>query len=872
MIPYNLSIDKVISNLLSNEDKGITEEIANERIKKYGSNTLKEKKPRSLIQRFMDQFKDVLIIILIIAAVISFFTAFHSGETSEFLEPILILLVVFLNAVIGILQENKAEKSLKALKKLSAPHAKVIRDGVKKDINASEVVIGDIILLEAGDFVPADARLITSFSLKSDESSLTGESVPAEKDANAIVEEKASIGDRDNMVFSGCSITYGHATAIVTATGMNTEIGKIAGLLSNEVNMKTPLQSKIAKFSKKLGLAIIGVCIVVFMVGLMNGIPLLEVFMTAVSLAVSAVPESLPAIITIVLSIGVQRMVKCNAIIRKLPAVETLGSASFICSDKTGTLTQNRMTLKKIYIDGKEDLEAASTNNSKEVKDILLYALLCSDGYITFENGKEKHMGDPTETSLVLAAHNNGIEKDEINKSYPRLGEIPFDSERKLMTTINDVNGKKIVIVKGAFDHLIKLCVKGDMDSARTMSDKMSKQALRVLAIAYKEIDEIPEVITQEDMENNLTFLGLFGIIDPPRPEAKEAIKVCREAGIKPIMITGDHILTASAIAKDIGILKDGESAVTGKELNDMTDEELKNEIDNISVCARVSPQDKIRIVKILQSKGEVVAMTGDGVNDAPALKAADVGCSMGITGTDVAKNASDITLTDDNFATIVNAVKEGRGIYDNIRKVVAFLVGTSVAEVLAVFICMMIWHCSPLAPMQLLWINLVTDTLPAIALGMEKIEKDIMKHKPKSKDESIFANGMSYLVNFEGCMIALFTLIGFFIGRNVTGTVAGGQTIAFFIVSVSEVIQTFSMRSMQSIFKTGLFTNSSLNKGAVVSLLLVFIAFCTPLSIIFGLETLPIYVYVIGIALGLATLPAMELYKAVRKIIVKRS
>ena len=830
---------------------------------KYGPNKLKEKKKKSNMQRFFDQFKDVMILILIAAAVISFVIACVEGNPMEFFEPVLILLIVVLNAFMGMLQESKAEKALDALKSMSAPHARVLRDGEERMIDASELVPGDIIRLEAGDFIPADARLLHSVSLKSEESALTGESVPSEKDAQAIIDEKAALGDRNNMVFSGCSITYGTATAVVTATGMNTEMGKIANLLEGESDSQTPLQKKLAQLGKYLGILALAACAVIFIVGLVNGIPVMEIFMTAVSLAVSAIPEGLPAIVTIVLSIGVQRMVKKNALIRRLPAVETLGSASVICSDKTGTLTQNRMTLVEAYVDGFATAEKITTANSESVKTLLQYGTLCCDGSVVFHGTEEQHIGDPTETAIVLAAHKNGMPKDDLNKRYPRLAEIPFDSDRKLMTTVNRIDNKNIVIVKGAFDMMAPRCIAGDMETARVVTEEMSADALRVLAIAYKEIDAIPEKPTSEELENGLTLMGLVGMIDPPRPEAKMAVATCRKAGIKPVMITGDHVVTASAIARELGILQDGDQAITGAELDAMTDTELDNRVEDISVYARVSPENKIRIVKAWQRKGQVVSMTGDGVNDAPALKAADIGCAMGITGTDVAKGAADMTLTDDNFATIVDAVQEGRGIYANIKKVVGFLLGTNIGEVITVFTAMLLWHKTPLLSMQLLWINLVTDSLPAIALGMEAVESDVMDRKPKPKDEGIFAHGLGIRVVLQGLMFAVLTLVGFAVGENVTGSLAGGQTLAFMVLALSQVIQAYNMRSEHSLFKIGPFSNHKLNWACLVSLLLVALVLFTPVRIAFGLVILPGKLYLLGLGLILIPVIVMELSKA---------
>ena len=875
MEAYSKSRESVLEELKTDSVKGLSGEDVAVRTEKYGPNELKEKKKKSFLRRFFEQFKDVMIIILIIAALVSFVIACVEKEPKEFFEPALILLIVFLNAMMGVIQESKAERALDALKNMSAPHARVIRDGEEKIINASQLVPGDIILLEAGDFVPADARLLKSVSLKCEESALTGESVPSEKDALADVMDGAPLGDRSNMVFSGCSVSYGTAVAVVTATGMDTEMGKIANLLSGEVESQTPLQKKLSTLGKYLGFVALAACGVIFVVGLISDMNPLDIFMTSVSLAVSAIPEGLPAIVTIVLSIGVQRMVKKNAIIRRLPAVETLGSASIICSDKTGTLTMNRMTLIKAYVDGFDTSEDITENNSDAVKKLLTYATLCCDGSVTFNDGKEVHIGDPTETAIVFAAHKNGLTKDSLNAEYPRLAELPFDSDRKLMSTVNEIDGKKIVIVKGAVDMMESRCIAGDFSKAKIMNEEMSSSALRVLAVAYREIDEIPENLTSETLETDLTFMGLVGMIDPPRPEARVAVATCREAGIKPIMITGDHVVTASAIAKELGIFVTGDKAITGVELDAMTDDELDKVLETISVYARVSPENKIRIVKAWQRKGKVVSMTGDGVNDAPALKAADIGCAMGITGTDVAKGAADMTLTDDNFATIVDAVREGRGIYANIRKVVGFLLGTNIGEVITVFMAMILWRVTPLLSMQLLMINLVTDSLPAIALGMEAVESDVMKRKPKPKDEGIFAHGLGIRVVLQGCMFAILTLIGFVVGSGVSindifdGTLAsneaalaGGQTLAFMILALCQVVQAFNMRSEHSLFKIGPFTNRTLNLAALASTVLVALVLFTPVRIAFELVALPWHFYLIGLGLSLVPFFVMEFCK----------
>ncbi len=862
MVAHNKSGSEVLEMLQTDLQKGLTDSEVQKRREKHGENKLREKKKKTTLQRFGEQFKDAMILILLLAAAVSFVIACVEQNPKEFFEPLLILLIVVLNAVMGVMQESKAEKALDALKNMSAPHARVIRDGKEAIIEASALVPGDIILLEAGDFVPADARLIKSVSLKSEESALTGESVPSEKDALAEVAENAPIGDRTNMVFSGCSITYGNATAVVTATAMDTEMGKIANLLDSEQDGQTPLQKKLSQLGKYLGIMAIAACAIIFVVGIANDIKPLEIFMTAISLAVSAIPEGLPAIVTVVLSIGVQRMVKKNALIRRLPAVETLGSASVICSDKTGTLTQNRMTLVKAYVDGEGDAEAITDNVSEKVKKLLLYGTLCCDGNVHVEGDEVQHIGDPTETAIVYAAYKNGMPKDDLNSNHQRVAEIPFDSDRKLMSTVNVFDNKNIVIVKGAFDVMAERCISGDLAKAKEMTEKMSSDALRVLAIAYKEIDKVPENPTTEELECDLHFMGLVGMIDPPRPEAKEAVAICRKAGIKPVMITGDHVVTASAIAKELGILLEGDRAITGAELDMMTDTELDRVVETISVYARVSPENKIRIVKAWQRRGQVVSMTGDGVNDAPALKAADIGCAMGITGTDVAKGAADMTLTDDNFATIVDAVREGRGIYANIKKVVGFLLGTNIGEVITVFVAMLLWHKTPLLSMQLLLINLVTDSLPAIALGMEAVESDVMTRKPKPKNEGLFAHGFGIRIVLQGIMFGFLSLVAFKSGETLTGSLEGGQTLAFMVLALSQVVQAYNMRSEHSLFRIGIFSNRQLNLAALSSTAVVALVMLTPVRSIFGLVSLPLVGYLIGIGLILVPFVVMELSK----------
>ncbi len=877
MIWYSEQVDKVLGNLGSDPKAGLTTEAAAERLQAYGPNKLQEKAPRTFFQRFLDQLKDVMVIILIIAAAVSLGLSIYNAVTggeADWIEPIVIIAIVLINALLGVIQESKAEAALEALKNLSAPEARVLRDGTLQTVKATDLVPGDIVEMEAGDLVPADCRLLETARFQCDEAALTGESVPASKDAQASVPDIAPLGDRVNMAYSGCPVSYGHARGVVVETGMSTEMGKIATMLDNEKESATPLQEKLARLGKSLGFLALGICVIIFIVGLIDRLPPLDMFMTAVSLAVAAIPEGLPAIVTIVLAIGVQRMVAKNAIIRRLPAVETLGSASVICSDKTGTLTQNRMTLVKVF-DGKETV-SLSEKAPDSVLALLRMGTLCTDGTVQIVDGAEKHLGDPTETAIVAAALRCGMPKDDLVSEHPRLGEIPFDSDRKLMTTVNLIHGRRVVIVKGAPDILLGRCVAGDLKAAAAANEEMARDALRVLALGYKTLEEdAPLDCRPEEMENGLTFGGLLGMIDPPRPEVTASIAECDTAGIRTVMITGDHVTTAAAIARELGILHDDSEAITGTELAKLSDDELYENIRRYRVYARVTPADKIRIVKAWQRAGEIVAMTGDGVNDAPALKAADIGCAMGITGTDVAKGAADMTLTDDNFATIVTAVKEGRGIYDNIRKAVHFLLSCNLGEILTVFVAMLVWRESPLLPIQLLWINLVTDSLPALALGMEPVEFDVMTRKPRKKTESIFAGGLGVAAIWQGMMIGLLTLAAYFIGSRIFTLPGGGVNIplgegmAFATLALSQLVHAFNVRSSHSLFRAGFHTNKYMLGAFAVSLALMLVVLLVgPLQSLFGITALSGEAWGVVAGLAIAPLVVMEIVKGVQALL----
>ena len=859
---HSKTTKEVLDQLNVTAQEGLTDSEAKKRLDQYGPNELKSAERESLFMRFLDQMKDPMIIVLLIAAVLSFVS---SGFT-DWVDSVIILLIVIVNAVISISQEDNAEKALEALRKMSAPLAKVIRNGSMTRVETNLLVPGDIIVLEAGDLVPADARILECANLKADEAAMTGESVPVSKSALNSLPEDTALCDRKNMLISSTVITNGRATCVVTSTGMETEVGQIAGMLMNEEDSETPLQKKMAEISKVLSVICLGVCVVMFFVGLFYRRPILEIFMSAVALAVAAIPEGLAAVVTIVLALGVQRMVKRNAIVKKLPAVETLGCASVICSDKTGTLTQNKMTVVDVW-----------TLRDGERPMALTIGALCNDTVLTYgEDKSPKTAGDPTETAFVDIACKEGIDKNELEKTMPREAELPFDSERKMMSTIHPLAaGGYRVMVKGAPDVLLGRCLvsKEDADRVLTQNSEMAGRALRVLGVAYKDIPSIPAELTSEDLENGLTFVGLIGMIDPPRLEVKQAVAECYSAGIRPVMITGDHKLTAVAIAKELDIFRDGDLAMTGEELDAMSQDELNQKVDRYSVFARVSPEHKMRIVKAWQFKGKVVAMTGDGVNDAPALKVADIGCAMGITGTDVAKGAADMILTDDNFSTIVHAVEQGRGIYANIKKSIQYLLSCNIGEIITIFIATALnFHQMPLIPIQLLWLNLVTDSLPALALGMEPVEEGIMQEKPRDPKDSIFAHGFAASMVFYGVLVGAVTLGAYTLGEYVLSdpTTADGVacTMSFATLVFCELTRAFAVRSEHhSIFKIGIFSNSMMNKAFAAGLIMqLAVLLIPPLQGIFGVVNLNAAEWAVVIILALVPLIVSEIFKAVKR------
>lgn len=856
---YTKELNQVF-NELNTRQGGLTEDEANKRLEKYGANNLKEKKKESLFIKFIKQFNDFMIIVLIIAAIISAIVAKTNGS-GDYIDSIIIIAIVIFNAIMGLIQEEKAEKSLEALKKMSAPNAKVRRNGKIREIEASKVVPGDIVMLEAGNYVPADCRLIDSYNLQIEESSLTGETLPTSKQADIILNANTAMGDLKNMAFATTIVVNGHAEAVVVETGMNTKVGQIAGMIIENESPETPLQKKLGEVGKTLAITCMIICGLIFLIGIWKQIPITEMFMTSVGLAVAAIPEGLPAIVTIMLSIGVTKMAKKNSIIRKLPAVETLGCSSVICSDKTGTLTQNKMTVTQIR-------NAVGLVKNNDRRFILELGTMCTD---TIES--QEVIGEATEVAITNAAVEINLRKRDLYDQMQRINEISFDSKRKMMTTIHKIGSKYRIITKGAPDVLIKRCSKyyqsgriepifSKRDALQEQNQIMAEDALRVIAIAYKDVEKLPREINSETIENELTFVGLIGMIDPPREGVKEAVKTCRKAGIKTVMITGDHLQTAKAIAKELGILRKGDLAINGETLEKMSQQELERNIMRYSVFARVSPEHKVRIVKAFQSTGAVVAMTGDGVNDAPALKNADIGIAMGKGGTDVAKNASDMVLTDDNFVTIVEAVKQGRNIYDNIKKAVHFLLATNIGEIVAIFVGLLLGIKSPLLAIQLLWVNLVTDSFPAIALGLEKAESNIMNRLPRNPRKSLFADGLWGKITTEGVMIGVLTLVAFSIGNNLY-SIEVGRTMAFLSLGILELVHSFNIKGEESIFKTGLFENRYLVGAFVLGTLLqVVVVVISPLAQIFDVVPLNSVQWLMTVIISILPVVIVELQK----------
>lgn len=867
---HNKTIAQTLTELETNRENGLTPREAEGRLGRYGRNELEHAGSKSLLGRFFGQMKDPMIVVLLAAAVLSLW----ASGFEDWLDAAIILVIVVVNAIISISQENSAERALEALRKMSAPLAKTVRGGALCRVETALLVPGDIVLLEAGDLVPADARIIECSGLKADESAMTGESVPVTKGPLEPLREDAPLADRRNMVISSTVITGGRARCVVTGTGMDTEMGRIAGLLLGEADPDTPLQRKMAEISKVLSFVCLCVCAVMFGIGLLQHKGVLDMFMTAVALAVAAIPEGLPAIVTIVLALGVSRMVKRGAIVKKLPAVETLGCASVICSDKTGTLTQNKMAVVDIWSVRRGDRGLALTIGA-----------LCSDAALAYgPGGGAVITGDPTENAIVEAAFKEGLDKNRLEAEAPRKGDLPFDPERKLMSTVHPrAGGGYRVYVKGAPDVLLRRCTSlsgGEpLTSFRAhevgkVNENMAERALRVLGVAYKDIELLPRAFTTDTLERGLTFVGLLGMIDPPRKEVKIAVARCYAAGIRPVMITGDHKLTAVAIAKELEIFRPGDLAITGEDLDFMPQELLEQDVERFAVYARVSPEHKMRIVKAWQKKGNVVAMTGDGVNDAPALKAADIGCAMGISGTDVAKGAADMILTDDNFATIVSAVEQGRGIYANIRKAIHYLLSCNIGEILTIFLATVFdFHQMPLVPVQLLWLNLVTDSLPALALGMEGVEDGVMDQKPRDGRESLFAHGFAGRLAWQGAMVGFLTLAAYFLGEYVLSdpgmASATANTMAFATLTMCQLFHAFDVRSERaSLFHIGVFSNKAMNKAFLAGMTMQLAVLCVPpLQAVFSTVSMSAVEWAVVFGLAVTPLVVCELVKAVRRL-----
>ena len=854
---HGQSAAQVLTELESSRERGLSRGEAEARLTRYGPNRLEQTRKKSLPLRLLGQLKDPMILVLLAAAGLSLW----AGGGEDWLDAAIILGIVAVNACISLSQEDSAQRALEALRQMSAPQARAIRDGREVRLDAQALVPGDIIRLEAGDLVPADGRILEAAGLETDESALTGESAPVSKEAAGPLPQDTPLAERVNMVAASTVVTRGRCLCVVTATGMDTEVGRIAGLLLEKGESKTPLQKKMGEISATLSFVCLCVCAVMFGVGALQGRDLLGMFLTAVSLAVAAIPEGLPAIVTIVLAMGVGRMAKRRAIVKKLPAVETLGCAGVVCSDKTGTLTQNKMTVTEVW-----------TPQGKGRQEALTIAALCSDAVLTWRGKTPVCTGDPTEAALVEAAARDGLDKAQLEAQYPRKGELPFDSQRKLMTTIHARPGGGFrVLVKGAPDVLAARCRLSPelFRWVNARNEAMADRALRVLGVACRELEFLPRELNSRTLEQELTFVGLIGMMDPPRPEAKRAVEQCFAAGIRPVMITGDHKLTAVAVARELGIYRPGDLAVTGEDLDFLPQSALEEEVERFSVYARVSPEHKMRIVKAWQANEKVVAMTGDGVNDAPALKTADIGCAMGRSGTDVAKGAADMILTDDNFATIVAAVEEGRSIYANIKKAIHYLLSCNIGEILTIFCATALrFPQMPLTPVQLLWLNLVTDSLPALALGVENAEEGIMAQPPRDASASLFAGGFAFRLAWQGVMVGALTLAAWFLGWAVLpqGGPGAANTMAFATLTLSQLFHAFDVRSEKaSLFHIGLWSNPSMNKAFLIGLAMQLAVLCLPpLQLVFGTVVLTLPQW--GTVLGLALTPVAvcEIVKAV--------
>jgi Ca2+-transporting ATPase len=878
---YNKEINEITASLKTDAATGLKTEEVKRRLIEYGYNQLDSKKRKSFVQMFFEQFKNFMIIILLIAAAISGVVGVMQGE--GLFDTFVILGILILNAFVGAFQERKAETSLEALKNLAAPLTKVLRDGVIKNVLTRELVPGDIIILETGAVIPADLRITEAVNLKIQESALTGESVPVDKQTSPLQEEDVALGDRINMAFSSGMVTYGRGRGVVVSTGMKTEVGKIANMLQETIDTETPMSRRLEQLGKVLGTAALIICALIFIVGVLYGNSAISMFMTAVSLAVAAIPEGLPAVSTVVLAIGVQRMVKRNAIIRTLPSVETLGSATVICSDKTGTLTQNKMTVVEAYVNHKKDIinrAAPATILNEEENRLLAISVLCADAQIRInEDGKYEFTGDPTETALLDFGMLYGMYKNEIEEKFPRIAEIPFDSERKRMTTVNRMSEKKTRInVKGGLDEVLSVCDKiiihgeirpitsDDKRQILEVNETMADSALRVLAMAYRDLSEAPKNVFIGELENGLIFIGLLGMIDPARPEVVDAVIKCNTAGIRAVMITGDHKSTALAIAREIGIYKEGDTAITGAELEKLSDEEFNENVAKYAVYARVAPEHKVRIVKAWQSHDEVVAMTGDGVNDAPALKQADIGAAMGIVGTDVAKGAADMVLTDDNFATIVSAVEEGRRIYDNILKAIQFLLSTNIGEIFLLLVTSVFNLGAPLLPIQILWVNLVTDSLPALALSVDPAESNIMDRKPRNSKKGFMTNGMVWRVIYQGMMIGSIPLAAFLIGLR-EQNLALGQTMAFATLMFAQLVH---VRNLHSNTRSSLAISPLKNIPLIVAIiasagLALVVLLIPPIRDAFSLTALDGRHWLIVVLMSLIPMLVVDIFKLFR-------